>query len=196
MSFIQARNWYWKVAGNPGVYSSAINIYVPETEPTYLAWVAAGYRAGQVGSEREIWDNYVSPYLPAWLLTGDTFAQPAVGAYMPAQLSAYAASVRYDKEVAGITIGGVHIDTDRDSQGLIDRAYSAVQRNPAFTVRWKAADGTFGQVLNAAAIIAVGDAVAAHVAACFAKEAEVADAIAGGTIKTPADIDAAFAAVA
>jgi hypothetical protein len=190
-----ARNWYWKVAGNPGVYSSASNTYLPETDPIYLAWVAAGNRTSPINSEREIWD-YVSPFWPSWLFDGDTFAQPALGAYMPAQLSAYAASVRYDKEVAGITVGGVHIDTDRESQGLIDRAYSAVQRNPSFTTRWKGANGTFGLVLNAASIIAVGDAVAAHVAACFAKEAELGDAIAAGTIKTPADIDAAFASVA
>lgn len=185
------RNWYWKVSGNPGVYSSAINSYVTEADLAYTAWLGAGGHTSQIGSEAEIWP-YVQPHLAAWLFDGVTFSQPAVGAYMPAQLTAYAASLRYAKETGGITVAGVPVATDRASQGMIDRAYSMATRDPSFTTRWKGASGGFGAVLDAPTIIAVATAVGAHVAGCFAREAVVADAIASGTLKTPADIDAAF----
>lgn len=188
----QPRNWYWIVAGNPGVYSSASNSYVPETNPVYLAWVAAGFVPSRINSEAEIWP-YVQSFLPDWLFDGSTFAQPGVGAYMPAQLSAYAASVRYDREIAGITVNGVAVATDRKSQAMINGAFNMAMRDSTFTTEWKTVNGAF-VTLDAPTIIATATAVGAHVAACFAKEASVA-AAAGGTIKTPADIDAAFAGV-
>lgn len=188
-----ARNWYWLVAGNPGVYSSAANIYVPVTDPIYRAWCDAGFIPARINSEAEIWP-YVSSFLPAWLFDGASFAQPAVGAYMPAQLSNYAASVRYDKEVAGITVGGAALATDRGSQAMINGAFNMAMRDSGFSTQWKTSGGAFQRV-DAPTIIALATAVGAHVAVCFAKESEVAAGIAAGTIKTLSDIDAAFAQI-
>jgi Domain of unknown function (DUF4376) len=193
IKIFRPQNWYWKVAGSPGVYSSASNIYVPETDTIYVTWLGAGYTASQINSECEIW-SYVSPYLSAWLFNGTTFAQPAVGTYMPAQLSAYAASLRYTKETEGIAVNGAAVATDRESQAMINGAYNMATRDPTFTTQWKMATGAFVQI-DATTIASIATAVGAHVATCFAKEATVAAGIAGGTIKTPADIDAAFAGV-
>jgi hypothetical protein len=123
----------------------------------------------------------------AW--NGTSFSRPAV------DLVAYAASKRFAIETAGITVGGTAIDTDRASQAQIVGAVAYVQQNPAAVFQWKAGPSTFVS-LDAAAIVAVGNAVGAHVQACFAKEAEVDASIAGGAITTTDAIDAAFAGVA
>lgn len=189
-------DWYWIVAGSTSqVYSSARNIYVPLTDTDYLAWLAAtGLQiAPDIGAEADLWP-YVADRVPAWCFDGATFAQPALGAYMPAQLFAYSAAVRFEHEVAGAVVNGMTIATDRSSQAMISGAYNMAARDAQFSTQWKTAEGVFVS-LDAAAIIAVATAVGAHVASCFAKEVTVAGRIASGDIKTPDAIDAAYSAV-
>ncbi|WP_316185934.1 MULTISPECIES: DUF4376 domain-containing protein [unclassified Bradyrhizobium] len=189
----QPRNWYWIVAGNPGVYSSASNVYVPATDPVYLAWLAAGFAPGRIASEAEIWP-YVAGFLPDWLFNSGTFAQPGAGIYSTAQLVAYAASVRYAREIAGINVNGVSVTTDRQSQAMINGGFNMALHDPTFTTQWKTASGGFIQV-DAPTMIAIATGVGQHVAVCFAKEAAVIAGIAAGTIKVPAEIDSAFAGI-
>jgi hypothetical protein len=48
-------NWYWCVAGNTTqVWSSAQLAYVPITDATYTAWLAAGNLATNIGSPAEL----------------------------------------------------------------------------------------------------------------------------------------------
>jgi hypothetical protein len=188
------KDWYWTVGGNADlVYSSKRNIYVAPTDSDFLAWSAGGNLPSRIVSEAEIWP-YVQEFLPAWLLAGGTFAQPSVGGYMPAQLLAYSASVRYAHEIAGASVGGMPVATDRESQAMINGAYNMALRNANFSTVWKSAGGGFVP-LDAETIIAVATAVGAHVASCFAKEAFVAGEIANGNIKTPDAIDAAYSGV-
>lgn len=185
---------YWTVGGSPSqVYSSRRNIYVPLSDADFRAYLDAGNVPAPIRSEAEIWP-YVADFLPAWLFDGNAFAQPAIGVYLPAQLLAYSASVRYAHEVAGTTVNGMAVATDRESQAMINGAYNMASRNASFSTMWKSVAGAFVP-LDADTIVAVAIAVGAHVAACFAKEAFVAGEIASGNIKTPDAIDAAFAGV-
>lgn len=74
------------------------------------------------------------------------------------------------------------------------KGLQAAGADPAFTTRWKTASGEF-ITLDASTIMAISNAVLAHVAACFAREAAVIATIEDGTITSTADIDSAFDAV-
>jgi len=86
------------------------------------------------------------------------------------------ASYRFQKETAGITLSGMTIETDRQSQALITGAWSFSQLNPAVLVDWKAESGWIQ--IDAATIAGIAGAVAAHVQACFSAERIHAEAIA------------------
>lgn len=83
---------------------------------------------------------------------------------------------RWRAETAGIVVGGAPIRTDRESQSVLTGAYVQATGNPDFAVRWKVGAGQF-VTLNAATIIAIGDAVTAHVQACFDHEDQLTTAI-------------------
>lgn len=107
-------------------------------------------------------------------------------------LAAYAASARYTKETAGITVGGVAVATDRQTQAMLAGAYNMATADATFTTQWKGESGAFVS-LDAPTIIAIAKAVGAHVAACFATEAAQVAAINAGTVTTTGAIDGAFA---
>lgn len=111
----------------------------------------------------------------------------------PAALAAYAAAVRFAVETGGITVLGVTVDTSRESQAMITGAHAFALATPAAVISYKSAGGFV--TLDAATMVAVAPAVGQHVQACFAREAEVATAIAAETVTSRAAIDAAFADV-
>ena len=86
------------------------------------------------------------------------------------------AAYRYQKETAGITLNGIAIETNRESQALINGAWSFSQLNPAVLIDWKAESGWIQ--IDAATIAAIAGAVATHVQACFSTERIHAEAIA------------------
>lgn len=47
-------NWYWIVAGQTNVWSSARVAYVPVSDATYQAWIAAGNAPTNIGSTAEL----------------------------------------------------------------------------------------------------------------------------------------------
>ncbi len=126
-----------------------------------------------------------------WTYDGTTFAAPVVIS-SKADLLAYAAAVRYAKEVGGTTVNGHAYLSDRETQAKLTAAVLLCQVNPSATIMWKLADGSFID-LDAAGMTAVASAVGAFVQACFATEASVSAAIAAGTTTTLAQVDAAFA---
>lgn len=105
----------------------------------------------------------------------------------------YAADRRWRLETGGIAVAGVPVLTDDRSKLMIAGARLAAMADPAWTTPWHGADGGI-YPLDAAAIVAISDAVSAHVQASFSTFAAVKAAIASGTITTTAEIDAAFAA--
>mgnify|MGYP002782327663 CR=1 FL=1 len=135
--------------------------------------------------------NEVRALLQGGGYTIEAYAEPMPDA---AALRAYAAVARWRNEIAGISVGGLNVATDDRSKALIQGAYLQAQRDVAFTAQWKTASGSF-VTIGAAQIEAVALAVAAHIQACFAKEAEVAQGIDNHVIDSFAQIDAAFDAL-
>lgn len=113
-----------------------------------------------------------------------------------AGLLTYASAARFNLETGGITINGMFFPTDRQTQAQLSGAATAALNNASFSTMWKLPTGQFVQ-LGAPAIIAAAQTVAAHVAACFAMEANIAAQILAVTpsITTTNQIDAAFAGV-
>jgi len=95
------------------------------------------------------------------------------------QLTQQIADRRWQAEVAGIDIGGIRIDTGRDSQALITGATVQAMLDPAYSLRWKTPAGFVD--LTAEQIIGVATAARAHVQACFNREAELLEALEAGT---------------
>lgn len=104
------------------------------------------------------------------------------------QLIAYAAGVRYQKEVGGITVSGSRIATDDRAKQMIQGARIAADHDEKFTTPWVTADGTI-ETMNASALIAISDAVVEHVRNCFVTFADVVKAINAGTITSPLQVD-------
>lgn len=101
------------------------------------------------------------------------------------KLAALAAH-RYEKETAGITVGGTNIRTDRESQAMISGAKLYSDLNPTALIDWK---GTTGWVqIDQATLLAIGQAIGAHIQACFSAERAHTEAII--TLTTAAEIDA------
>ena len=90
---------------------------------------------------------------------------------LKAQKKAEIAASRYEKETVGITVNGATIDTDRDSQALITGAALAAVIDSEYSLNWKTESGFIH--LTAPEIIAVAQAVRAHVQACFDREGEL-----------------------
>lgn len=88
------------------------------------------------------------------------------------------AARRYLAETSGITVGGMFIDTGRDSQALITGAALSAFIDPTYLCNWKTPDG-FVQI-DAPTLIAVSKAVRQHVQACFDRESELLSALEAG----------------
>lgn len=124
-------------------------------------------------------------------ITPQTPPAPATIAAPAVDLVAYANNASWRKEVDGIIVDGIPIATDDRSQLKILGSRVAANANPAWSTVWDAADG-ISYPIAAATMIAISDAVEAHVNRCFAIRASVKAQIAAGTITTTAQIDTAF----
>lgn len=110
----------------------------------------------------------------------------------PIDLVAYAADARWRKETGGIVVNGIAVATDDRSKQMIIGARVAADADPDWTSQWVGANGVIYPI-NAAAIVAISNAIQEHVNACFATFVSVKSEIDAGTITTTAEIDAAFA---
>jgi len=78
------------------------------------------------------------------------------------------AAARFAAETGGIVVGGAEIRTDRESQAMITGAALKAIQDAEYSCSWKT-DGGFVQ-LSAPQILAIADAVRAHVQECFDHE--------------------------
>ena len=90
------------------------------------------------------------------------------------------AARRFQAETGGVTVQGIPVNTERDSQSLLTGAAFAASLDPGYHIKWKAATGFVD--LSAQQIIGVASAVRAFVQACFNREAELLDAVVDGSI--------------
>lgn len=134
----------------------------------------------------EIWnvkpDGYYTP--DEWAAL-HPLPEPTLAELKAVKLAEIAAA-RYAAETGGCTVDGVTIATDRGSQALLTAAVVTARLDPEFKTRWKCADGHF-VTLDAMQLRAIGDAVIAHVEACFAREGELSEQIDAAT--TPEELD-------
>lgn len=124
-----------------------------------------------------IWGD--TPTVPDEVTPEPTFDE------LKAQKKAAIAAARYESEIAGTTVNGILIDTGRDSQALITGAALAAVIDGSYSLNWKTSSGFIH--LTAPEIIAVAQAVRAHVQACFDKEGELVARINAATTKEELD---------
>jgi hypothetical protein len=107
----------------------------------------------------------------------------------------YSETVRYNTEcLTGITIGGVFIQTDLQSQQALHAVYTYCQIHTGITIQWKLPDFTFHS-FTAAEISHVFDVTNGFVQSCFNMESTVNGNIKNGTITTNAQIDSQYATI-
>lgn len=167
-------DWYW-AADDGRVYSSARRSLVAAEDATYRARLAGGlmtpWPRDEEGDQTDAaLQDVLRPY-GLWI-----------------DLTSYAADKRWRVETGGISVGGVPVATDDRSNVTIRGARIKADAEPAYVVGWKGAKGSF-VALTAPQIIAISNAVLAHVDACFAVEAAVVAAITAGDITTTQQID-------
>jgi hypothetical protein len=124
-----------------------------------------------------------------WTFADGQFSAPVAA---PVDLVAYAADARWRKEVGGIDVAGVPVATDDRSKMMIVGARVAAAADPGWSTVWHGADGNTYPV-DAAAMIAISDAVQAHVNTSFGTFAAVKADIEAEVITNTAAVDAAFA---
>ena len=88
---------------------------------------------------------------------------------------------RYQEETKGITVNGMTVNTERDSQSMITGATLSAMLDKTYTCRWKTAEGFVE--LNATELLAVSQEMRKHVQDCFDREAELSVAVDNGTFK-------------
>lgn len=99
---------------------------------------------------------------------------------VPTDTLAAVAARRFTAEVAGITVAGVSVYTDRTTQNKLTAAAFRALRDPEYTVDWKCTNGSF-ITLDAEQITAIADAVGDYVQACYTREGELVAAFNDGS---------------
>tara|TARA_R110002020_G_scaffold467027_4_gene690215 strand:+ start:29882 stop:30442 length:561 start_codon:yes stop_codon:yes gene_type:complete len=100
------------------------------------------------------------------------FDLPSFGEQRATKLSDLA-NRRWQAETGGIVVAGMSVPTDDKTQSRVTAAYVKAAQDSEFAIpNWKFAPGVWG-ALDAATIIAIGDAITAHVQACFSNEAAI-----------------------
>ena len=97
-----------------------------------------------------------------------------------AQWADQIAARRFEVETGGVTVAGVKLNTERDSQSLLTGAAFAASLDPGYHIKWKAATGFVD--LTGEQILGIASQVRAFVQACFNREAELLGAVADGSI--------------
>lgn len=126
-----------------------------------------------------------------WTHDGDNFANPDQAAVDAAQRQAlldHLPSYRYQKEMGGITVGAIPIQTDRNTRVTLLNAAQRAALDPTFTISWKTPDGFV--LLDAPSLTAACSAVFDHVQRCFDAEAAVVPTL--DSLTSYAAIEAAF----
>lgn len=101
----------------------------------------------------------------------DPTAEEIAAAFEQRKANALAAlaDIRWQKETGGITLNGLKVATDDRSKLLILGKRTKAAADPSLTFQWKTPTGFI--TLTAEQIVAIADAVEAHVQACFDREA-------------------------
>ena len=86
------------------------------------------------------------------------------------------ASARLAYEIAGVTVSGVNVMTDRESQALLFGAYTALKEGFVESLDWKTGNGSFVTV-TVADVTLFAQALANHIQTAFATERDLVSQI-------------------
>lgn len=118
-----------------------------------------------------------SPVEAGWGYVEEEFVEPEP---IAVDWASAIAARRYIAEIAGVDVGGIHVETDDRSKLLINGAALEAMIDPEYVMKWKTPSGFVE--LAAPQVLAVARAVRAHVQACFDREAELQTAATNVTI--------------
>lgn len=133
-----------------------VSLYMPPIMHTFTEPPAY-----ESASQIPVWNGV------AWIVRELAEYLPTLEQVKAAKLAEIAQD-RWIQETGGVEINGVRVATDDRSQGLIAGAAMKAMQDAAYTCWWKGEAGW--ALLNAQTILAIADAVRAHVQACFDKE--------------------------
>jgi hypothetical protein len=85
-------------------------------------------------------------------------------------------NIRYEKEISGIVIDGLNFSTDRQSQALINAAYTLIQKDNHKEINWKTADNNW-IILKASNINFYTYCFSDYVENCFTNEHSIYELI-------------------
>lgn len=124
------------------------------------------------------------------VLTNGSFVNPPIS---KDALKACLVECRQRAEYGGITINGMNIHSDEKTEGRIGRAYTKAQADPNYIIEnWTTDGGITSVTLTAAMIIAIGDALDAHIQKCFSVNVSVTAQIEAGTLTTKEQVEQSF----
>jgi hypothetical protein len=178
--------WYWIVAGSATeVWSSAGAAFVPISDPTYTAWLAAGYQPTDVVSAEELYEVLAAQY-PAGI--GPTLGPLTPQQYYDAAMAAGCAIVSASTPAMNGTYSLIVVPGSTDPKTLIlgEQNYIALKgtfSNGQTTRAWMDTSGTPHIFPNTAEFASFGEAIAQYVDAL---QMALATALAGGTWQAPA----------
>jgi hypothetical protein len=109
-----------------------------------------------------------------------TYGAPSTLVDAKSAALAYLADRRWQAETGGTTVNNSPVTTDAQSQAKITSAVVAAMLDANYSVQWKMPGGNF-VTFNHDQIIAIGQAMRAHVQACFDREAELSAQINGAS---------------
>ena len=175
-------NWYWNVGqSTTQVWSSARAQYVPLTDTTYVAWLAAGNVPTPIADIASLQIVLAAAY-PA--------GAPATTASLHAYANAKAATLL--SNTRSYSAGGPTLKSDATGPTLADllALLNWGEANPTASTNWVANDSTV-TAFTGAQIAAVAPLVGAYAQTIYSAElATVLAEIAAATVTTTAQIDA------
>jgi hypothetical protein len=171
---------YW-LADDGRLFGSAPQALVTSADPDYVAWCS---NHAAILWPRDDGGAQTDATLQAVLAPFGIFVN----------LNYYAANCRYNLASGGVTIAGNKYLSDPTARNTVSSAHDYAVANPGHITDWKLANGTFIK-LTEAQLAHVLQEMATFVQACFTCESNQVAGIAGGTVTTRAQIDAAFAAI-
>lgn len=157
------------------------------------------YQIESISKEGVCVINTAAPYRAVFTAADEAKAEAIVIGLNQPDMLAELAAYRFEVETGGLDLpGGLHILTDRESQGQLSSAFVTLQSGLVPDTDWKAANGW--EVVTLEQIKPIATAVAAHVRGCFRGERTVQTTIlAAGTmaeieaIDIRGDFDTAYA---
>jgi Domain of unknown function (DUF4376) len=109
-------------------------------------------------------------YVIDGMITENSVYEPQSLEEWQSVLKSRVAAYRYDREIAGLSLNGIEILTDRQSQSKVAEAYILLKHGLITSIDWKSASGWI--VLDLAFMEGIATVVGTYIQQCFSAEKE------------------------